>query len=457
MKIRKRMLMSLMIVIVAVSMLFLLQQGRASFKSVNVIFIVVDSLRPDHLGSYGYKRNTSPHIDNWSREGIRFTQAIAAGGRSIESVPSLLTGASPLTHQIRDWIDLREPSVKTLAWELTRRGYQCALWSNHAPIEDLDIRLGFHEIHIISSDKSDQPLINDSQFTSEVIDWLESSRDRLFFLYIHYSGLHVPYRPPEPYKSMFANDKLREKGESAPLSSFESEIYDGRGVIPYAVAENNITDPNYYISQYDGTISYVDTQIGRLVDSIKELHLDKNTLIVLTADHAEMLGEHNIYFNHYGIYEENIRVPLIISFPEMLPKAEVISRQVSLLDIAPTVLEIAGLHQPHYMQGESLLSFLRPFRIYRKNYVFSCSSGTVALRTEKWKLIDNGDYYELYHLGTDPQEQYNVVGEKLREFKHLRHVLEDWKKKTNASLRAKKGPPLTIEKKKRLRSLGYVQ
>ena len=106
-----------------------------------------------------------------------------------------------------------------------------------------------------------------------------------------------------------------------------------------------------------------DAQIGRLLNALKELKIDKNTLIILTADHGEMLGDHNTYFIHASCYEENIKVPLIIRFPGLFPKGKVISRQVSLVDIAPTILEIAGIRKPYYIQGESLLSFIKPFRI----------------------------------------------------------------------------------------------
>lgn len=138
--------------------------------------------------------------------------------------------------------------------------------------------------------------------------------------------------------------------------------------------------------------------------------MDKNTLIILTADHGEMLGEHNIYFNHYGGYEENIRVPLIIRFPPLFPKGKVISRQVSLIDIAPTILEIAGLNKPFYMQGESLLAFFKHTYNYQTKYIFSFSHYQHALRNENWKLIRKGKVrYELYNLKDDPREQHNLI------------------------------------------------
>lgn len=129
------------LVIAVIGILILSQQrDRNNSKPINIILIVIGALRADHLGCYGYKRNTSPNIDRLAKEGVRFTQAITAGGWTVDSVPSILTGTYPLTHQISNYHDLRNPSIRTLAWELTIRGYQCVLWSNHDPIKLLDIK-----------------------------------------------------------------------------------------------------------------------------------------------------------------------------------------------------------------------------------------------------------------------------------------------------------------------------
>lgn len=449
------------VIIIVIGVLILLQQrDRNNPKPINIILIVIDALRADHLGCYGYKRNTSPNIDKLAKEGVMFTQAIAAAGFTVESVPSILAGTYSPTHQVYSFGGLRNPSVKTLAWELAKRGYRCFLWSNHVPVSFLDIKDGFQGIYVCSlNEENYQPVINDHQLTVKVVDWLKAHKDSPFFLYIHYHGSHAPYRPPEPYKSMYLHDKFRDKPEFVPISpfKFDNEAYDGSGVIPYVVAENNITDPNYYISQYNGAISYTDTQIGQLIDGLKELGLEKNTMIILTADHGEMLGEHNVYFNHHGCYEENIRVPLIIRFPKLFLKGKVIFRQVSLIDITPTVLEVIGVDKPTYMQGKNLLRLAKIFCTYHTKYVFSFDRGEYTLRTEKWKLIYSGQSWELYNLEMDPGELRNLVDERPDKFKQLKQELENWKKHITSPIPSEKGPPLIEEDKKALRSLGYVQ
>lgn len=260
---------------------------------------------------------------------------------------------------------------------------------------------------------------------------------------------------------MYLHDKYKKKLGSLPISNDNEgdAVYDGYKKIPYVVVENNINDPNYYIIQYDSVISYIDAQIGRLLDSLKALDLDKNTLIILTSDHGEMLGEHNIYFSHMLTYEENIKVPLIIRFPKLFPKGKVISRQVSLVDIAPTILEIVGLKKPSYMQGESLLAFTKPLRVYNKKYVLSCFKHLIALRAGDWKIIHNSrnDSYELYNLKDDPKEQHNLLVERTDKFKQLKQELCRWQERITASTPLKEGPPLTEKDKAHLKSLGYAQ
>lgn len=436
---------------------------QSKSRNFNIILITIDALRSDHLGCYGYERNTSPNIDKLAKEGVRFEQAIAAGGWTFESVPSILTGVYSPAHQILDSNNLLNPEVKIIAQILNVADYQCIFWSNHVPLKFLDVKKGFQKTYLMGRYKNLSVALNNHAFTTKIIHWLKSRHRRSpFFFYIHYFGSHVPYKSPAPYKYMYMHDKFRKKPGFIPISNFKNGTrqYEGMGKIPYAVAENNITDPNYYISQYDGAISYTDVQIGRLLHVLKELGMEDNTIIILIADHGEMLGEHGIYFNHCKGYEGNIKVPLIIRFPGLFPKGKVISRQVNLVDIAPTILEIAGITKPYYMQGESLLSFIKPFRRYSKKYSFSFDHLWHTLRMDDWKLIYNGDSHtwELYNLRNDPREEYNLAGKNVAEFEKLKKIFEDFNYKYSSSAVAIKSN-ITISKddEETLKSLGYVQ
>lgn len=432
-------------------------------KDLNIILIVVDALRSDHLGCYGYERNTSPNIDRLAKDGVKFTQAISAGGWTIESVPSILTGAYSPAHHITQWSSSLNPRIETLAQKLTITGYECIFWSNHGVfIKLLNVNQGFCKVFVMRRfEKKDEPNIADHVFTNKIIKWLKKwDHTRPFFFYIHYEGCHAPYRPPAPYKDMYLNTQNNRETISVPISSssFEDEKYIGYCKIPYMVAENNITDPNYYITQYDGAISYTDVQIGRLLGALKDLGLDKKTLIILTSDHGESLGEHNSYFYHTGCYEENIRVPLIIRYPRLFPKGKVISKQVSLIDIAPTISELLNIKKSLYMRGESLLALMKHWRRYNADYVLSFTKEDYVLRSEYWKLYCKGklNSWEFYNLKSDPKEQYNLSDKNSIEFKEMRKVLKNLIFRMESNIENDKKRLLSDKDKEYLRSLGYA-
>jgi len=463
MKINKKRIALYITIIITACVYSHLHAGYArNPRHINVMVIVIDALRHDHLGCYGYERNTTPNMDKLASEGTRFAQAISAGSWTAESVPSILTGTYPPTHQIRDWNGILNREVGTLAEELSAKGYQCVFWGNHRLLRKIDIHAGFNKVY--SSDKyvHDKPILSEYAFTSRIINRIKTRyKDRPFFFYIHYEGCHAPYRPPAPYKYMYLRDKYRKEPKFIPISTTNSNtlIYDRRKSIPWIVNENNITDPDYYISQYDGALSYADTQLQRLMDSLSSFGLDKNTLVILTADHGELLGEHDIYFNHYGGFEENIRVPLIIRLPGVFPENKIISKQVSLIDIAPTIIEVIGLKKPRYMQGESLVAFFKPFRNYRAKYACSGWKRGIALRNEDWKISYNGmtGLCSLYNLKKDPEEQINLAASRPVKLQELKKVLGDFQKRIVASAPPKKGEPLKEEEKQLIRSMGYIQ
>ncbi|MDD5553340.1 MAG: sulfatase [Candidatus Omnitrophica bacterium] len=433
-----------------------------SKKKTNVVIIVIDSLRPDHLSCYGYPRNTSPNIDQLAQKSIQFTQAISASGWTFESVPSILTGTYPPMHQVRKIHDLRNPGIDTLFRILNPKGYKCAFWSNQGGIRYTGIEDALTEFHIKDMYNRYEPLTLDQELVIETRSWIErQKKNKPLFVYIHLHGPHAPYRPPSPYKDMFIKDIHRKPLESVPISV---EEFNGDGFIPLSSAENNITDPNYYIARYDGAIAYADAQVGRLLGGLKDRGLFDDTLIILTADHGEYLGEHKLYFNHgepRGGFEENIKVPLLIKLPGKNPANKIITRQVSLVDIAPTVLESVGLHRPSYMQGESLLCFVKPFRDYAKDYALSFFENKtwIVFRAAGWKLIHNyaDDFWQLYDLKKDPGENHNLINDNPEKFAELRQRLDALKGRITASTPDKKSPVSEEKLKEDLKSLGYAQ
>jgi arylsulfatase A-like enzyme len=346
-----------------------------------------------------------------------------------------------------------------LPQELSTHNYQTAIFSNQPTVKYIDTSNYFQELFLDQGTLEHRATITDYSLTNNIQAWLEEKGTSApFFLYIHYWGCHVPYRPLAPYKDMFSRDRYSKKHKAVPISTLNTgdKMFDGKGRIPYVLAENNITDMYYYIAQYDGVISYVDSQIGRLMDTLKRLKLDNDTMCILISDHGEMLGEHNMYFFHTGGYEENIRVPLIIRFPELFPGGKKVSTQVSLIDIAPTIFEIIGLTKPSYMQGESLLSFVKPFRSYNAKYALSSDREIFTVRRGDWKLIYNSinHSYKLFDLKNVPKEENNLMYQRLDVVKLLARKMGVWRDKKNSS--DLKGRRLLLENDKEiLRSLGY--
>ena len=420
----------------------------------NIIIIVLDALRPDHLSCYGYPRNTSPNIDKLAKEGTLFTQAISAAGWTAESVPSILTGTYPYTHQVRDWNLPLNPSIITIQSILRSKGYSTLLFSNHGGIRLLPHE-GFDTV-------KHYPLnTNEHRLNKSIAEWLQENKEKNFFVYLHYHEPHVPYVAPEEYKNKFLKDKYRIKKER-PISGNKSQWgrYAGKGKIPYIIAENGITDVSYYIALYDGAISYADTQVGHLIKKLQDLELLDNTLIFVTADHGEMLGDHGQYFNHGTCWESVIRVPLIIRFPKIFPQNKTISQLTSLIDIVPTILEIAGIDSPSYIEGKSLLSLLHNENHSLHSYVYSSAHKMASIRSLEWKLLWTHyrffilpfNFYRLYDLIEDPQEEYNAARRNKVKFKEFIKILERYK--TKDIFDKKK---LSEEQKGILKSLGYAQ
>lgn len=370
-------------------------------RPINVILITLDALRADHLSCYGYIRKTSPNIDQLAKEGALFKQAIAQSPWTVSSLPSIMTSTYPHTHSIMQSNNRLNSTVVPLAKVLKDNGYSTGAISSRHMGDIRGIEIGFDLLDCDWDIKTDE-------VTKRAIKYLESNQNKKFFLWLHYFDPHGPYRPPQPYKTRYLNDGfvINKINRSAPIEmgigSGDHSVYGGfRHIAPYVI-EDNITDVNYYISQYDGEITFVDEQIGILMKELENLSIDKNTLVIITADHGESLGEHELYFVHGTSYEEVIKVPLIVKYGGSIPKGISINYQVQSIDIMPTILDILNIKKPKGIEGINLFSPLRWQKLdfYRKAFSeYKGSNRYVALiRTNDWKLIysilDISDFVE---------------------------------------------------------------
>jgi arylsulfatase A-like enzyme len=440
--------------------------SKAEYKcpNCNVILITIDALRPDHLGCYGYERNTSPNIDRLAKEGILFKNAIAQYQQTTQSIASILTGNYPHTHGVITLDGILPNSSITLAEVLKDNDYETGAVvsiDTLATFTNLNQGFDFYDDEIkmtgVLIEKREADKVTDS-----AINWVKKNMDRSFFLWVHYIDTHGPYRPPYPYNETFIGDKYFDWNKSIPLNLDSSKPFGSYGLIPYYVIDRNITNPDYYISQYDGEIRFVDNEIKRLLLSLEDLGLAQNTIIIITADHGEYLGERNVFFNHGGCpYDIMIKVPLVIRVPKTTLKNKIIDAQVRSIDIMPTILDILDIPLNNKIDGaslESLISGKGNFSHYAIGAWKNEFENFMSIRTNEWKFIYdfNNQTEKLYNLKEDPKETKNVVNEEPEIAENLKLKLSRWMSKAWEKLSEPEKAEISEEMKEKLKALGYL-
>lgn len=397
----------------------------------NIILITIDALRFDHLSCYGYKQLTTPNIDSLSRQGVRFNQAISQSPITAGSVPSLLSSTYPSTNGHDEFSnDPPVLTVYTLPLILKKYGYAIAAFSGHGAIFSSipGLKRGFD----LTSDTLDTPA---DIITNRALKWLNVKKRGPFFLWVHYFDTHAPYQPHAPYDKLFISAELNPRYINLFRRKFASTgVFSGK-------TEKNMDEKavNYCISQYDGELKFVDDQIGVMFNALKKSGLIKNTIIIITADHGENQYDHNKEFGHgLMVYDVLLRVPLIFNCENWLPKNKVFDWQVQLIDIMPTVFDIAKINAGIKFEGNSLLPFILNKKVRVDNYAFSeVRENKVdflySIRSKKWKLIEissPGEHkYELYNLKADPQELHDLSGIQKKQLNVLKTELIKWKKR----------------------------
>lgn len=438
-------------------------------KAPHVLLITIDSLRADHLGCYGYQRNTSPNIDKLAKEGVLFLNCFATGSSTVWSFPGLLTGRY-LEVRNADYVlmdNILDKKFITLAEYLKNAGYYTAGFMDKSL---LNAGRGFEQgfdyyFYNISGEKGDARAI-----TERVISFLNNYKNnKPFFIWMHSSGCHVSYRFPDrgKYLSIFENDELYKQNDKKLKFTPEDtpNYFISRGYIPRIVSEQGKYNLNYYIACYDAKLRYTDFYLGELLKSIKD-NIRDNMIIILTADHGESLGEHNVYFSHgENIHDELLHIPLIINDNRSFKGAEKISTAVSSVDIVPTVLSRINPNwyflNKNRFDGRDLARLVKNKAINRK-YLYSYSPYSRSIRDIKKNVkyvLTSNTREELFLL---PDEYANHINSKSKEAasvkEELRETLQIWLKNypVQTDINAKKRK-LDENLRHSLRFLGYIQ
>jgi arylsulfatase A-like enzyme len=374
----------------------------------NVVLYVVDCLRADHVGAYGYPRPTTPHLDALAEESVLLENLSACAPWTKPSTGCLFTSLLPTAHRARTLDDALPLEHTTLAEVLQGAGYQTLAWVANPVIEPGLFRFGqgfdrwvdvrsYTERQVVGVNvNAIEP--DAAQITEAVLPWLEARREERFFLYLHSLDLHYEYRPRAPFAGTLVSE------QSTGLDR-DRELYDSE-------------------------LAYNDDEIGELVAALKAHDLYDDTLILVTSDHGEEFGEHGSSRHGKTLYEDLLHIPGIVKLPGSRSAGQRSAALASNLDLAPTILDAVGVPVPGAMQGRRLLSGLdevasAPRLVYAE--LVAPRTVAYAVRGERYKRIEQlvPDAAEmLFDLSADPGESANLLPEVPEEARPLRPALE---------------------------------
>jgi choline-sulfatase len=399
--------------------------AAATVAPPNLLLVTIDTLRADRVGAYGFSGGTTPALDRLAREGVLLLDAIAHAPQTRPSHVTLFTGRLPSEHGIRDnFSKPLDPATPTLATILKARGYASGGFIGAYPVSrDSGLQRGF--------DVYDDPFVAESSVATrrdrserrgaEVVDraleWLRAPRRAPFFAWVHLFDPHAPYDPPRPFAQRFARDL------------------------------------------YAGEVAYADSQVQRLLDWIDGAGLRESTLVVVTSDHGEGLGDHGEDEHGFFVYDTTLHVPLVLRWPGRLPAGLRLDGQFRGVDLLPTLLELLGA-PPTPTSGASRAAALRSGgklpdnQAYVESLYASLHFGCAplrGLRAEGWKYID-APRAELYRLPEDPGETRNRMGDRAPLAAAMRSRLLAQDRGTVAP----SVPAVDATAAERLAALGYV-
>ena len=353
----------------------------------SILMVSIDTLRPDHLGLYGYGRDTSPYLDRLAEESLVFDRAYTTAAWTLVAHMSMMTGLEPEEHGVTQPKRAVSPQVPMLADRLAAQGYRTVgLFSGECKwIEPrFGFARGFDEYYGYSS-------MEEAEERLEAL-LAEHNPDRPLFLFLHIFEVHsAPFRPgfrgfydtPEPFDTMFI-EAARER-----LAHVDCRrAWDAPEGLPPEEIEA-------MVALYDGGIRYVDGVLGRWIERWREDGLLDRSTLLITSDHGEALGQRGPIGGHGGMYEEGLRIPLLVRFHDGYRAGERESGVVSVVDYAPTFLELAGLELEPWRSGRSLRAAPDPERVVRAQR---------ALIGSRYKLQMMGDTRRIFDLDQDPDE-----------------------------------------------------
>jgi len=431
----------------------------------NVILIVPDALRADHLGCYGYGRPTSPQIDKFAADALLFEKAMSNSPWTKPSMGSVFTSRYPHEHKAFAWMDNLSDECLTIAEIFRNRNYATfAIQTNPSITEKHNFKQGFQYYHEMVQEKGET-------VTSNFNSWVKRHKKKPFFAYLHYMDTHVPYNAPQEFSKIFG---LK---DDAMFTPGEFQTMDVRLLGEMGLSKH---DKQSLVNLYDASIKYFDSNFAKIVNNLKKLGILNKTIIILTSDHGEEFWEHDGFAHGHTVYNELLHVPLIIGYSPHLPGTQIKS-YVELLDFFPTILSLVRMRNDFKLRGRDLATAAPANKQINKEILFEgvlFGYERKGIIKDGWKLIENtgvknigalhplGDLtkykypkyktgFELYNINQDFSEKYNLINNYPQIAVILkRHLLAfrmsrlDSKQQRKSKLK---------EKLDDLKSLGYIK
>ena len=406
---------------------------------MNILLIALDTLRADHIGCYGYPRDTTPFLDEFARDATVFSHAFAPAIPTQPAYTTVFTGREALDHGIvahGGRYDIR-PGIPMLPELLKAEGYETCCVSTLPRMKPWFGR-GWDEKRDPSRRTRYIQMVPADAINVDGLDWIKNrSPNGKWFLFLHYWDVHTPYMAPPGYRHRFyagnpgdTTHHSMDEFYTQPFAQWwASSASDGIGEVfegwitrlAQEAEVEKITDAEFLVSQYDSELAFLDDQLRALFGELGTLGALDDTAVVFFADHGEEMYEHGIYFDHHGLYEGNIRVPLIMRLPGSRKQPATIAEEVVHADISPTILDLADADIPAEMVGRSLVNLVRgeDEQQHHDDGILLCENSWMS----KWGLRKGGYKYikarapdwhsfppqELYHVAADPSETRNIV------------------------------------------------
>jgi len=405
----------------------------AKHKKPNLLLLGIDSLRADHMSLYGYPRLTTPHIDNFVSAGVAFENCFSPHIPTTPGYSSMFTGMDCFG---MDVVALRHQGqlsshLRTLAEILGGEGYatSCVGFSGNPASRGFQQYLDFSGWGSWNSGRSPKA----ENLNDVAIPELKrlAGDNKPFFLFMRHMDPHSPYLPPRPFERMFYDgNEFDKKNHSLDA------LYKFKPFCDYFTSwfPPKCTDKEYVIAQYDGALAYMDACIGNIFTTLANLGIEEETLVVLTSDHGETLHDHDCYYDHHGIYDCTLHIPLAFVYPGKVPDGLIFPDYVQQKNVTPTILDLLEVQTDINYDGNSLLPLMygEPYTAESEFYITEATwMRKHGWRTPEWKLIHalEPDFHfkpeiELYNMIADPEENNNMAAQEPEVVKFLEARLQ---------------------------------